>query len=65
MSILFGDFDIEILACNSAKIATSLLEVESGFNIFIVMMGIVFESWVYNAASTVEFSPAFFILTKD
>ena len=46
MSMSFGDFDIEILACNSTKIATPLLEVESGFRIFIVMVGIVLDNWV-------------------
>ena len=61
----FGDFDIDILACNSAKISTQLLDVESGFKIFIMMVGIVLESYVYKAASTVGFSPAFLMLTKD
>ena len=53
MSMSFGDFDIEILACSSAKIATSLLEVESRLRIFIVRVGIVFDRCVYSAASTV------------
>ena len=61
----FGDFDIDILACNSAKIATQLLDVESGFKIFIMMVGIVLESYVYKAASTVGFSTEFLMLTKD
>ena len=61
----FGVLDIEILACKSTKIATPLLEVESGFNIFIVMVGIVFESCVYSAASTVGFLLALWVLTKD
>ena len=55
MSMSFGVLDIEILACKSTKIATPLLEVESGFNMFIVMAGMVFESCVYSAASTVGF----------
>lgn len=61
----FRDFNIEILALNSAKITTLLLEAESGFKVFIVMVGIVLESCVYEAASIVGFSPAFLMLTKD
>ena len=64
MSMSFGDFDIEILACNSAKIDTLLLEVESGFRIFIVMVGIILDNWMYNAALTVGFSLALITLTK-
>ena len=65
MSMSFGDFDIEILAYNSAKIDTPLLEVESGFRVFIVMMGVVLNIWVYKTASTVGFSLALMTLTKD
>ena len=42
MSISFGDLDVEIVDFSSSKIATPLLEVDSGFEIFIVRFGIVF-----------------------
>ena len=42
----FGDLDIEILVCSSTKIFSPLLEVESGFNVFIVRFGIAYVNWV-------------------
>ena len=65
MLMSFGDFDIEILVCNSDKIDTPLLEVESGFRIFIVMVGVVLKILVYKTASTVGFSLALMTLIKD
>ena len=53
------------MACISTKIATPLLEVESGFKMCIVIIGIVLDSCVYNAASTVGFLSVFFSHTND
>ena len=52
MSMLFGDFDIEILACNSAKISNPLLEVDSGLSILIVTVGRVLNICLCKEAST-------------
>ena len=53
------------MACISTKIATPFLEVESGFKMCIIIVGIVLDNCVYDAASTVGFSPAFLSLTND
>ena len=65
MSMSFDDFDIEILACNSARIATPLLEVESGFRMFIVRLRTIFKSCVKRVALTLGVSLACLIFTKD
>ena len=53
MSTSFGDLDIEIFACNSSKISTPILEVDSGLRVLKDRLAIVLGSSVYNAVSTV------------
>lgn len=64
MLMSLEDFVIKILAYSTTKIATPLLEVESGIRIFIFNVGIVFDSYMHSVASTVGFACAFAILTN-